>query len=89
MPTCALTSSLRLGVTAYAGSDALDLNLAQFENDTLSPQARDGAWTFTGSGRRCSFRGPKSTPDVLFCYEIVSGGAFRAGAIRGRLLILR
>ena len=42
----ALTSSLRLGVTAYAGSDALDLNLAQFENDTLSPQARDGAWTF-------------------------------------------
>lgn len=42
----ALSGSLRLGVTAYAGADVLDLNLAQFENDTLSPQARDGAWTF-------------------------------------------
>jgi hypothetical protein len=42
----ALSSSLRLGVTAYGGADALDLDLAQFENDTLSPQARDGAWSF-------------------------------------------
>lgn len=42
----AFSSSLRIGMTAYAGADALDLDLAQFENDTLSPQARDGAWAF-------------------------------------------
>ena len=44
--TYALTNTLRLGMTAYAGADALDLDLAQFENDSLSPQARDGAWAF-------------------------------------------
>lgn len=42
----ALSGGLRVGITAYGGADALDLDLAQFENDTLSPQARDGAWTF-------------------------------------------
>jgi hypothetical protein len=44
--TYALSNRLRLGFTAYAGADALDLDLAQFENDSLAPQARDGAWTF-------------------------------------------
>lgn len=44
--TYAVSGTLRIGFTAYAGADALDLDLAQFENDTLSPQARDGAWTF-------------------------------------------
>lgn len=42
----ALSSTLHVSFTAYAGADALDLDLANFENDTLSPQARDGAWTF-------------------------------------------
>jgi hypothetical protein len=42
----AVSSTLRIGATAYAGADALDLDLAQFENDTLSPQARDGSWAF-------------------------------------------
>jgi hypothetical protein len=44
--TYALPRDVRLGVTAYAGRDILDANLAEFDTDTAPSRAGAGEWAF-------------------------------------------
>ena len=72
----ALSSTLRVAFTAYAGADALDLNLANFENDTLSAQARDGAWTFDWGNDVIGVTLGKDLGDRVAIEQRVSTSAF-------------
>lgn len=49
--TYALPGSVRLGLTAYAGRDVLDANLAEFTNDTSATRAGEGQWAFDWGNR--------------------------------------
>ena len=49
--TYALPGGARLGLTAYAGRDVLDANLAEFENDTSATRAGEGQWAFNWGNR--------------------------------------
>lgn len=72
----AWSSTLRIGFTAYAGADALDLNLANFENDSLSPQARDGAWTFDWGNDVIGVTVGKDVGERITIEQRVSSSAF-------------
>jgi carboxypeptidase family protein/TonB-dependent receptor-like protein len=47
----ALPANWRLAVTAYAGKDVLDANLAEFEPDSSSSSASEGRWAFDWGNR--------------------------------------
>jgi hypothetical protein len=44
--TYALPGDVRLAVTAYAGKDVLDANLAEFEADSIPSKAGGGRWAY-------------------------------------------
>jgi hypothetical protein len=44
--TYALPGNVRLALTAYAGKDVLDANLAEFEGDSAPSRASEGRWAF-------------------------------------------
>ena len=47
----ALPGNVRLGVTAYGGTDVLDANLAEFATDTAPSRASAGRWAFDWGNR--------------------------------------
>jgi hypothetical protein len=47
----AFGSNVRLAVTAYAGKDILDANLAEFESDSAPSRASEGRWAFDWGNR--------------------------------------
>ena len=49
--TYALSSNLRLALTAYGGKDVLDANLAEFESDSAPSRASEGRWAFNWGNR--------------------------------------
>jgi hypothetical protein len=49
--TYALADGVRLALTAYAGQDVLDANLAAFETDSTPTRAREGQWAFDWGNR--------------------------------------
>jgi hypothetical protein len=49
--TYALPGDVRLAVTAYAGNDVLDANLAEIESDSTAGRAGEGGWAFDWGNR--------------------------------------
>jgi hypothetical protein len=49
--TYALGNATRLGLTAYAGKDILDADLAEFESDSAPSRASEGRWGFEWGNR--------------------------------------
>ena len=49
--TYALPGGVRLAVTAYAGNDVLDANLAEFAADSLPTKAANGTWALDWGNR--------------------------------------
>ncbi len=49
--TYLLPGDVRLAVTAYAGTDVLDANLAAFETDSTPTRAGEGQWAFDWGNR--------------------------------------
>ncbi len=47
----AFGGSVRLTVTAYAGKDVVDANLAEFESDSAPSRASEGRWAFDWGNR--------------------------------------
>jgi hypothetical protein len=47
----ALSATVRLAVTGYAGKDVLDANLAEFESDSAPSRASEGRWMFDWGNR--------------------------------------
>lgn len=49
--TWSFPRGLRVAVTAYAGEDVLDANLAEFESDSAASKANRGMWAFDWGNR--------------------------------------
>ena len=49
--TYVLPGDVRLAVTAYAGKDVLDANMADFESDSAPSRASEGRWAFDWGNR--------------------------------------
>jgi hypothetical protein len=54
--TYGLADNVRLAVTAYAGKDILDANLAELESDSAPSRASEGRWRFNWGNRVLGLR---------------------------------